>query len=165
VIAAGVRAALRVTSRFNTLTESLRRTASSMQGDFNDSGTFATMFTARLRPSHGHIEYVDAGHGLAIIVPAAGETRLLPSRDLPLGADLEGTWQSHETRLEPGETLIVVSDGLLDIFPDPLEAMRAARTLAASGRTSEEMADRIIEAGAGHPLADDLTALVVRRDE
>jgi hypothetical protein len=165
VIAAGVRAALRVTSRFNTLTESLRRTASSMQGDFNDTGTFATMFTARLRPSHGHIEYVDAGHGLAIIVPAAGETRFLPSRDLPLGADLEGTWQSHETRLEPGETLIVVSDGLLDFFPDPLEAMRAARTLAASGTTSEEMADRIIEASAGHPLADDLTALVVRREK
>jgi hypothetical protein len=165
VIAAGIRTALRVSSRFNTLTEAVRRTAAGMQDDFDDSGTFATLFTARLRPSQGHLEYVDAGHGLAVIVSVQGETRHLGSRDLPLGADLDATWVSHEERLEPGDTLIVVSDGLLDVFPDPAEAVRAARSLAGSGLTSDEMADRILEASVGHPLEDDLTALVVRREE
>ncbi len=163
VIAASVRTALRVTSRSYTLTESVRRTAAGLQDDFTDTSTFATLFTSRLRPQHGHLEYVDAGHGLAIVLTQDGETHHLTSRDLPLGADADATWQSHQARLDPGDTLIVVSDGLLDVFPDPGEAVRAAHELAATTATADEMVDRIIAAGAGQPLADDLTAVVVRR--
>jgi hypothetical protein len=164
VIAAGVRSALRATARFNTLGEAIRLTASSMQDDFDNTGTFATLFTARLRPSQGHLEYVDAGHGLAVIVPAEGEMRQLTSRDLPLGSDLNTTWQSKETRLDPGDVLMVVSDGLLDIYPEREEVLEAARRLADSGRNSEQMCDRILEAAVGHDVADDLTALVIRRE-
>jgi hypothetical protein len=164
VIAAGVRTALRATARFNTLSDAIRLTASSMQDDFDNTGTFATMFTARLRPSQGHLEYVDAGHGLAIIVSADGEMQQLSSLDLPMGSDLDTTWHSRETRLDPGDTLMVVSDGLLDIYPEPEDVLEAARKLAASDRTSEQMCDRIMEASLGHEVADDLTALVIRRE-
>jgi hypothetical protein len=164
VIAASVRTALRVTSRFNTLTEAIRRTATSMEDDFGDTGTFTTLFTARLRPQHGHLEYVDAGHGLAVIVSAEGDAQPLATRDLPLGADPYATWQSHETRLEPGDALIVVSDGLLDIYPDPADVVKAAQALATSDKTPNEMVDRILEASVGHRVDDDLTALVVRRE-
>jgi hypothetical protein len=164
VITAGIRTALRVTSSFNSLTESVRRTAASMQDDFNDTATFATMFTARLRPQHGHLEYVDAGHGLAIIVPPDGPIRHLASNDLPLGADPDETWVSHVDRLEPGATLIVVSDGMLDVFPDPADAVRAGQELAATAATAAEMVDRILEVAAGAPISDDLTALVIRRE-
>ena len=164
MITAGIRTALRVTSRFNSLTESVRRTAASLQDDFNDTGTFATMFTARLRTQSGHLEYVDAGHGLAIIVPPEGPIRHLASSDLPLGADPEATWISQIDRLEHGATLIVVSDGMLDIFPDPTDAIAAAEELAATAATADEMVDRILEVAADAPLADDLTALVIRRE-
>jgi serine/threonine protein phosphatase PrpC len=60
--------------------------------------------------------------------------------------------------------MIVVSDGLLDAFEDPLEAMRAAEQLVATGAGADEMADRILVAAASAPLADDLTAVVVRRE-
>jgi hypothetical protein len=164
VITAGIRTALRVSSRFNSLTETVRRTAASMQDDFDDTGTFATMFTARLRPQRGHLEYIDAGHGLAVIVPADGSVRRLSSADLPLGADPGETWVSQVDRLEHGATLIVVSDGMLDVFPEPADAMRAAQELAASAATADEMVDRILEVAAGAPIGDDLTALVVRRE-
>ena len=164
MITAGIRTALRVTSRFNSLTESVRRTAASLQDDFNDTGTFATMFTARLRTQSGHLEYVDAGHGLAIIVPPEGPTRHLASTDLPLGADPEATWISQIDRLEHGATFMVVSDGMLDIFPDPSDAIAAAEELAATAVTAGEMVDRILEVAADAPLADDLTALVIRRE-
>jgi hypothetical protein len=164
VIAAGVRTALRATARFNTLSDSIRLTAASMQDDFDNTGTFATMFTARLRPSQGHLEYVDAGHGLALIVSADGEMEQLSSRDLPLGSDLDTSWHSKETRLDPGATLIVVSDGLLDIYPEPAQVLEAAGGLAASDRTAEQMCDRIMQASIGHEIGDDLTALVIRRE-
>jgi serine phosphatase RsbU (regulator of sigma subunit) len=67
-------------------------------------------------------------------------------------------------RLQPGDTLIVVSDGLLDAFADPVEAMRAAEQLVATGVGADEMADRILAAAAGAPITDDLTAVVCRRE-
>ena len=164
MIAAGLRTAMRVTSRNNTLLESVRRTAQGLQDDFDVSGTFATMFTARLRPQHGHLEYVDAGHGLALHLSPGSRIRQLTARDLPLGAQAGSIWTSHEARLEPGDTLIVVSDGVLEAFAEPLEALRAADQLVATSQTADEMADRILAAAAHAPLADDLTAVVVRRE-
>lgn len=164
VIAAGLRTAMRVTSRAHTLMEAVRRTAEGLQDDFGDSGTFATMFTARLRPQQGHLEYVDAGHGLAVLVSPGSQTRQLASRDLPLGAQPGSLWTSNEARLEHGDTLIAVSDGLLDAFSDPVEAVRAAERLVASASSADEMADRILAAAARAPLADDLTAVVVCRE-
>jgi hypothetical protein len=164
VIAAGLRTAMRVASRTQTLMDSVRRTAEGLQEDFDASGTFATMFSARLRPQHGHLEYVDAGHGLAVLVSPGSRTRQLSSRDLPIGAQAGSLWTSHELRLEPDDTLIIVSDGVLEAFTDPMEGVRAAEELVASSRSADEMADRILAAAAHAPLADDLTAVVVRRE-
>jgi hypothetical protein len=164
VVAAGLRTAMRVTSRTHTLMESVRRTAEGLQEDFDVSGTFATMFTARLRPQHGHLEYVDAGHGLALLLSPSARTRQLSAKDLPLGAEAGSLWTSHEARLEPGDTLIIVSDGVLEAFTDPLEGLRAAEQLVGTARTADEIADRILAAAAYAPLADDLTAVVVRRE-
>ena len=164
MIAAGLRTAMRVTSRNNTLLESVRRTAQGLQDDFDVSGTFATMFTSRLRPQHGHLEYVDAGHGLALHLSPDSRIRQLTARDLPLGAQAGSIWTSHETRIQPGDTLIVVSDGVLEAFAEPLEALRAAEQLVATSQTADEMADRILAAAEHASLADDLTAVVVRRE-
>jgi len=97
-------------------------------------------------------------------VPPEGPTRHLASTDLPLGADPEATWISQIDRLEHGATFMVVSDGMLDIFPDPSDAIAAAEELAATAVTAGEMVDRILEVAADAPLADDLTALVIRRE-
>jgi serine phosphatase RsbU (regulator of sigma subunit) len=164
VIAAGLRTAMRVSSRSHTLMESVRRAADGLQDDFDVSGTFATMFTARLRPQHGHLEYVDAGHGLALLISPGTPTRQLSTRDLPLGAQAGSIWTSHEARLEFGDTLIMVSDGVLEAFTSPQEGLRAVEHLAAASRSADEMADRILAAAAHAPLADDLTAVVVRRE-
>ena len=164
VIAAGLRTALRVSSRAHSLGEAVRRAAEGLQDDFDDSETFATMFTARLRPQQGHLEYVDAGHGLAIHLRPGLPTRPLTSRDLPLGPSSVSVWTSREVRLSPGDTLIVVSDGVLEAFAGPGEAIRAADAMVGSASSADEMADRILAAGARAPLADDLTAVVCRRE-
>jgi serine phosphatase RsbU (regulator of sigma subunit) len=164
VIAAGLRTAMRVSSRSHTLMESVRRTAEGLQDDFDISGTVATMFTARLRPQHGHLEHVDAGHGLALLISPGAPPRQLSTHDLPLGAQAGSLWTSHEARLEVGDTLIMFSDGVLEGLTAPEEGLRAAEQLAAASRSADEMADRILAAVTHAPLADDLTAVVVRRE-
>ncbi|CUR55776.1 putative Protein serine phosphatase with GAF(S) sensor(S) [metagenome] len=165
LIAASVRSVLRGSSHFNNLTESVRKTAMAMEEDLTDTATFVTMFVARLAPETGGLEYVDAGHGLAIIIPAAGDVRTLFSDGLPLGALDNDTWTSRSDRLDPGDTLLVVSDGILDYFPDPTAAVKAAVDLSRDSRDAWEIVDRIVEVGmvAGYQPADDITAVVVRR--
>jgi serine phosphatase RsbU (regulator of sigma subunit) len=56
------------------------------------------------------------------------------------------------------------SDGVLEGLTAPEEGLRAAEQLAAASRSADEMADRILAAVTHAPLADDLTAVVVRRE-
>ena len=164
VVAAGVRALMRGASRFTGLAEAITRTAADMDDDFSHTGTFVTMLPARLDPETGDVEYVDAGHGLALIIQASGKTQRLVSRDLPIGAMTGDSWETRHVHLEPGDTLLVVSDGILDLFPDAWAAVRAGIALSADVPDANEMARRIAGIGGGVPLADDITALVVRRD-
>ncbi|MBA2769592.1 MAG: SpoIIE family protein phosphatase [Sporichthyaceae bacterium] len=163
VIAAGVRAVMRGSSRYNSLADSVARTSSSMEADLDDTGSFVTMFTARLTPATGDLQYVDAGHGLAIIIEASGNVRRLVSRDLPLGSVTGSTFQVHQENLAPGDTLLVVSDGILDLFPDARSAVKAGVELSSVVSDAREMTARIAGIGAGKALDDDITAVVIRR--
>lgn len=165
MVAAGLRATLRGASHFNELSGAVARSAVAMSEDFLDNSTFVTLFACRLTPATGDLEYVDAGHGLALVVPEAGEVRRLVSRDLPLGALVEDTWSAQHVHLDPGDTLLVVSDGILDFFPQPADAMAAAARLARSVRSPAELTGRIRDLSvAAGPLADDVTALALRRE-
>ena len=86
LIASSVRAVLRGASRFNPLGEAVTRTAYSLDWDLDETGTFVTLFCARLDPATAVVEYVDAGHGLAVVVDGYGGHRQLVSDGLPLGA-------------------------------------------------------------------------------
>ncbi|KUG53308.1 hypothetical protein AVL62_00400 [Serinicoccus chungangensis] len=165
ILAAGLRAVLRGASRYNTLAQALRRVAASMADDLNETGAFVTIFAARLTPETGALEYVDAGHGLAVIIDAtASSARLLTSEDLPIGAVDDDTWESHEDVLAPGETLAVVSDGILDLFDEPWDAVETGRELSGVSATAQDLVDEILARAAHHVVTDDVTALVVRRD-
>lgn len=164
ILAAGVRAVLRGTSRFNPLSESFQRLAASMAEDLESTGSFVTMFAGRITPETGRLQFVDAGHGLAVIADASSQqARLLWSEDLPIGAVEDDTWTTQEEVLAPGETLMVISDGVLDLFTDPYDAIDSGRELCGQSATAQELVDRILATVAEHVVTDDVTALVVRR--
>ncbi|WP_130013971.1 PP2C family protein-serine/threonine phosphatase [Serinicoccus sediminis] len=165
ILAAGLRAVLRGASRYNPLPIALQRVAASMTADLDETGSFVTMFAARLDPETGALEWVDAGHGLAVIIDATASTaRQLNSEDLPIGAIDDDTWQSHHEVLAPGETLAVVSDGILDLFDEPWDAVETGRELSGVCATAQDLVDEILARAAHHVVSDDVTALVVRRN-
>ncbi len=167
VLAAGIRAVLRGVSVFNPLSTSVGRVAKSTEEDFADSAAFATLFAARVDPADGSFEYVDAGHGLAVVVGPDGEARQLRSESLPIGIAREEQWLAIEDRLEPGETLLVVSDGVLDAFPDMAGVLAGLRSLMVQHPDAETLVDRIVSWAATHapPMgqSDDITAVAVTR--
>lgn len=163
IIAAGLRAVMRATSRQDSMADAVSRVSVSMYDDLNATSSFVTMFAARLTPDDGGLEYVDAGHGLALIVGTDGKARRLVSQGLPLGALPDDEWTVQHDRLAPGETLVVVSDGILDVFDLPSDAVAAAVELSERGLHADAIVQEICATGVARATTDDITGIVLRR--
>lgn len=164
MIAAQIRTLVRGTSPFNSVAATVTRAAVDSQDDLDDAGTFVTLFAVRIDPHSGEMQYVDAGHGLALVLQPDGGVRRLSSGDLPLGALAGDGWTSRTGVLAPGETLLAVSDGVLDAFPNAEEALAAAQALAAEARDPARIVDVVTERVAELTTSDDLTVIAVRRE-
>ncbi|WP_425956132.1 PP2C family protein-serine/threonine phosphatase [Xylanimonas sp. McL0601] len=161
LIAAEVRAVLRTHSRYVGVAEAVQRTSESTSRDLETIGRFVTLWAGRLDPASGTLEYVDAGHGLAVIASPRGPRRLV-QRHLPLGMPVASTWTQATDVLERDELLVVVSDGVFDVFESVDAALDAVGTLDTT-RTCAEVVDQIVAYAAKQGTVDDVTAVVVRR--
>jgi serine phosphatase RsbU (regulator of sigma subunit) len=164
LVAASVRSTLRGGSLHNDLADAVNKSSHGLEADLDEIGRFVTVFTARVDPPTGEITYVDAGHGLSLIMEVGGGHRRLVSDGLPLGALNADTWQSHTAQLAPGETLMTVSDGFLDFYDTEADAIAAAVCANAQTTSALELVDRMAAFSARHVPTDDVTVVIVRRD-
>lgn len=171
LLASEMRAVLRTHSRYVPLDVAVGRTSETTEAGLSGNGAFVTLWTGRIDPVDGSLTYVDAGHGLAAIVSDRGVRRLAQAH-LPLGLPVLEDWKPEVDVLAPDETLVIVSDGVLDVFDDALETaldtalaalQRLASDVVAQGTSARAMARSILEFADRHGAADDLTAVVVRR--
>lgn len=162
LLASGVRAILRGTSPHNTLTASVRRIADDMDEDLSEISSFVTFFAVRFDPHDGVTEYIDAGHGLAFLVGPDRAVRLA-SDSLPLGATLDERWEPRSEQIEPGESVVIVSDGFLDVHRDAAAVLEAVRAAHASTSDAAGMVATLVQGAVGHLTSDDVTVVVVRR--
>lgn len=163
IIAATVRAVLRAGSRGHPLVEVVESAAAILESDLDEAGTFVTLFHARLNIITGVVHYVDAGHGLSLVVRADGSTQRLASTGFPLGVDPDESWPQDSVILGLGDTLVTVSDGVLDLFGGTLAALDDVEQIVREGRTAQAVVDEIL-GRAGRSALDDVTAVVVRRE-
>lgn len=163
LLSASARAVLRATFQYNTAPEAMKRAAGALTPLLDEAGAFITAFIAQLNTRTGEMGYIDAGHGLALVLSPDGTSRRLASSGPPLGVLAEWTWQVHTTRLLPGETLLVVSDGFLDFFDDLQAAISTAATLNTLATTAEELVALCSDYAASAGAEDDTTVLALRR--
>ncbi len=82
------------------------------------------MFHGRLDAPSGRMDFVDAGHGLVLQMRADGRERTLLSNDLPIGLHPAGFARSSGSlELEPGDVLVIVSDGALELWDSTLTSL------------------------------------------
>jgi hypothetical protein len=163
LIGATVRAVVRGASRFNDLGQAVNRASATLEHDLAHTDTFATLFCARLDTATHRLSYVDAGHGLSVVLGADGTTRRLASDGLPLGLGFGDELQVHEASLAPGDTLIAISDGLLDFYPTTSEALEAAQAVCQSATSADDLVQRLCQVAGTKPPPDDVTVVAVRR--
>jgi len=134
-----------------------------------DRRSFLTLFYGLLDPASGELDYVCAGHPFPLVRRAAGgiEEPSLGSFPLGLREKLEPAF--GRLSLEPGDLLLLFTDGLFEGLGGSGDAFgfdRLRGALAASSGAADAHA-RLIAAFREHAgaeaLADDMTLLAVER--
>jgi CHASE2 domain-containing sensor protein len=137
-----------------------------------ESGRFATFFLATFAPGvRGGLRFCNAGHNPALLV-RGGVLEELEATGLPLGVFEEATYAEQARAFEPGDVLVMYSDGISEcqgkneMYGE--ERLRALiLRLCAQGLPAADMVRAILEDvqafAHGPAYDDDVTIVVVRR--
>jgi serine phosphatase RsbU (regulator of sigma subunit) len=132
-------------------------------------GKFITMLFVTADGKNGDLACASAGHPPPRIVRAdGGPPEPLSVRGLALGIAEEQEYPAENVRLEPGDTAVLFTDGLLEARRDGElygEERLDAALLASASLPAQELAEAVVEdcrAFAGE-LADDCAVVVVKR--
>jgi serine phosphatase RsbU (regulator of sigma subunit) len=88
----------------------------------------------------------------------------LGQRSLPLGIVTDAYYREDRVQLEPGDTLVLYSDGLSAIGSDlPLDPEDVAAQIEGVAEIEAQRDQLVALASAGSSLNDDLTLVLVRR--
>ncbi|HEY8862939.1 MAG TPA: fused response regulator/phosphatase [Candidatus Dormibacteraeota bacterium] len=160
---ATARAALRGSAGVPELDEGVTRAGDVMAAALAVNHAYVTVFHSVFEPRSGELRYVDAGHGHARLVRGMTGQELLPMRSAPIGIFPDTQFVVGRVTLNPGDSLVVFSDGLLDLRPDlatkevqiPYEARQAG--------SAQEMVDILAHGSKSRVLFDDVTVVALRR--
>ena len=132
---------------------------------------YATAFIAQLDPSEHLLTWTNAGHNPALLLRASGEIERLGACGPPLGLLATANFTLGEGAMQPGDLLLLYTDGISEAAdPDDEEfGLDRLEAVAGANRTEslETMRDAIETAleefANGVPYADDRTLLLLRR--
>jgi serine phosphatase RsbU (regulator of sigma subunit) len=130
---------------------------------------FASLVLAELGPT-GRMEIVNAGHCPPLLRRASGEIFALPPNGPILGPLPRSRWSSLGTRLRAADTLLLVSDGVLEARSPAGEEFGTERLWSALERDGSlevpalvtGLLDAVASFRGGAPPADDTTIVAVR---
>jgi serine phosphatase RsbU (regulator of sigma subunit)/anti-sigma regulatory factor (Ser/Thr protein kinase) len=166
-----VRAALRALALTDpsppSVLAGLDRLVGSLGEESRNEEIFVTVVYGLLDPTDGTITFASAGHPPPVL-RRAGIQGEPPSAELvkvttgaPLG--LGGRWQTGTVRLEPGDTILMFSDGVVERRDRPLSDGLDALVAAAAGSASSDPRNlcSLATAAVAEPTDDDAAVLAV----
>ena len=137
-------------------------------------GRFVTAALALLDPAANQVTLYSAGHGPLFFARARDRSvQRWNANDLPWGVTtLDETSQPHTVDFEPGDALVLVTDGFFEWFGADGESFGMERLsnaiLAGLGHPPEELIHALHQEvrtfTKATPQQDDLTAVVIKRE-
>lgn len=134
--------------------------------DHIDGARYATLACAVFDTRTGDLAHACAGHPPPLVVGHDGAATYLAGGR---GPPLTRTWcsgrQSARNQLEPGDTLVMYTDGLYERRDDPADGLKRLRDVAAGlhdlpvTEMGQRLADEML---AGSPTEDDVCVLIIR---
>lgn len=130
----------------------------------------ATVLVARYSPGTGKLLVASGGHPPPLVVRSNGDIEELSTTGGVIGWPNAGTDHITETSIDPGDALVMYTDGLVEAHKDIVDGIRvlrhhAAEVASVAGVSAGEFARELVRRGLeGADRRDDALALVLRRD-
>jgi hypothetical protein len=149
--------------------EVLARANEALWQSGEDPGLFVTAFYAVLDPQTHTLCYANAGHWPALLAREHG-AEIVGGSSLALCIAPDATFQEGRLQLQPGDALLLYTDGLVEVGPeDPMIHFEAVQERL--GRADPETPEQLMEDLFGEAelrslgrLRDDVALLMLRRD-
>lgn len=148
--------------------EVLGRVNKALCESIDDPAVFVTACYAVLDPAADVLHYAAAGHWPALLARRQG-TQVVESRSLALGISPGASYAEERLALEPGDSLLLYTDGLVEIgAEDPMDHLEAVRRLLERrrGQTPEWLVEQLYQDArrrAAGALRDDVALLALGR--
>lgn len=135
----------------------------------SDVGKYATMFFGML-DRQGNLDYLNAGHPSPLLLRRGEASEIFTEGSFPVGLVAHASYATVRETLEPGDTLILFSDGVTEAA-DPEDEMFGIPRLteAVAGhhdapldQLQKRVVDSIESFSRGASQADDITLLLIR---
>jgi sigma-B regulation protein RsbU (phosphoserine phosphatase) len=133
-----------------------------------------TLFLGHLDADRGELVYCSAGHPPAFLVRRDGKVEAMHEGGPLLGAVPSAHFSTGRAVIEPGDTVIAYSDGILDCRNGAgedfgpqrlLAAARGARDASSAGAMLFSVLGAVQDFAGDCPREDDFTLMIVRRTE
>ena len=142
--------------------------------DDNEAFMFVTLFYAVYEPTTGDLSFANGGHNSPVVIHADGTSTVLPMTDgIALGVLPGFDFVESSMTLNPGDTLVLYTDGVTEAMNETGEEYGMERLIevlsAASSRQAEDISNAIFESirefAGDAPQSDDITCLTLHRSE
>jgi sigma-B regulation protein RsbU (phosphoserine phosphatase) len=152
--------------------ESLRHANRTLCSE-GDSGLFVTAVYVVVNTKTGAMEYSCGGHFAPLLVRAGGTVEEAPAAGgMVLGVDSDAHYDSGQAMLQPGDLMMLYSDGVTEAANragDFYGEERLAATMSGVAGADERTAVIVLAADIktfadGHRQSDDITIVAVRRN-
>jgi len=135
-----------------------------------EKGKFVTLFYGILNTMEKSLSYTNAGHCHPLIFDPKGEFRRLEKGGLILGVMDDYSYQEEKTTLEPGEMILLFTDGITETFNERNEQFEEERLVKVvqesldlgAKEISQRVLNEVIAFQGNLPQSDDLTLVVVK---
>jgi serine phosphatase RsbU (regulator of sigma subunit)/catechol 2,3-dioxygenase-like lactoylglutathione lyase family enzyme len=132
-------------------------------------GAYATLFFGEYDERQRRLRYVNCGHLPALLLRAGGEIERLEATGTVLGLFEQWDCAVEERKLEPGDTLVIYTDGVTESFHEHEEQFGEQRLIATlqrhRGCTSQELIAAVVKEVQQFSLneqQDDITLIAAR---
>jgi serine phosphatase RsbU (regulator of sigma subunit) len=120
-------------------------------------GKYATLLAGQLR-ADGELTIVNCGHLQPLRIEGE-KVSAVETSSLPVGLFLEAKYEVHKTKLEPGNRLLVFSDGVTEAEDPQGEFFGDERLQCCASKGVEAVLEEVVSFAHGQALNDDCSML------
>jgi serine phosphatase RsbU (regulator of sigma subunit) len=133
---------------------------------------FITFCAVVLDPANGELRYCNAGHNAPLLLRAGGEFESLEPTGMVLGIVPNATYEEKTCRLDPGDLLLLFSDGVTEsckpgadeeFGEERLSALLCNQQGQPAAAVLDAIKSEIVSFTGGTPATDDVTLVTACR--